>query len=163
MTAIYLCALLIQFVGLTLHIIGLGTPEWSFVPNSDFTYGLWEDCIPVYGCVDIFKEKSSMLMATEAFALIGMLSGITALAAAIIYIVLPTLEESPSSKLTLISMATGIFALVCNFIAVVIWGVGIHNPDVQTIGYSFVFCITGGILMAIGGVMAFVGGQNDED
>ncbi|BFZ22037.1 hypothetical protein BsWGS_25075 [Bradybaena similaris] len=160
---LYVCALVIQLVGLTLHIIGLGTPEWSFVPDGDVTYGLWEDCISTYGCVNIFKPKSSMLMATEAFVLLGMISGIVALTAALAFIVLHIMEKAPSPKLTLVSMATGIFALVCNFIAVVIWGAGIHDPDTLTIGYSFVFCITGGILMAIGGILAFAGGKFDED
>lgn len=54
-------------------------------------------------------------------------------------------------------------SVVCVLISVIIWGAGIHDPGYQNIGYSFAFCITGGILMALGGVLAFVGGAFSEE
>lgn len=57
--------------------------------------------------------ESSNLMATEAFAIIAMFSGIAALTVAILFVALPNLGKTPSAKLPLISMALNFFT--CKF------------------------------------------------
>ena len=50
-------------------------------------------------------------------------------------------------------------SVVFILIGVAVWGGEVHNSDALDIGYSFALSIVGGLFILIGGILAFMGGN----
>ncbi|CAL1539312.1 unnamed protein product [Lymnaea stagnalis] len=183
-----LVAVCIIGVGVLLHIIGLATPEWSTdsgVNDLATTLGLWKLC-QTNSLFDIcadypFKllkhtmfhnpdEIESSIKACEAFAILGMLASFLGLAMAALSVAFPMMGKPKNAMFPVLSLAGCVASFLCILIAISVWGVRVHNKSIYPlaldttfdIGYSFILSIIGGILIQVGGVLAFLGNKGNS-
>ncbi|XP_059152364.1 epithelial membrane protein 1-like [Physella acuta] len=150
-------AIVLLFVGIILHIVGLATPEWMLIKNNELTIGLWQACS--HGVCLTFADFPiaglDSIKACEAMAIIGMLISFVAIATAGIAVYHNITGKEASASFQQIATATSVISFVFILIGIIVWGAKVHEPAsaVANIGYSFILSIIGGILIAVGGIM----------
>ncbi|CAL1546898.1 unnamed protein product [Lymnaea stagnalis] len=167
-----LVSMFIIGVGVLLHIVGLATPEWSALHEggASGSFGLWKICSDdnVKGqiCMEYSSEQNypeefnDSVKACDAFAILGMVASFLGLALAAISVILPIVGKPKNAMLPVISLAGCGASFVFILIAIIVWGAKVHADYLEKltlkIGYSFILSIIGGILIGVGGVLAFI-------
>ncbi|BFZ22041.1 hypothetical protein BsWGS_25080 [Bradybaena similaris] len=154
----FLIGLSLLFIGTVLHTIGQSTPEWLVSKIGSGSAGLWEVCGEGVCSKIPNKAKTAELKACEAFAILGIFACLAGLGLALVNFVMAKMER-PANMLLHVMVLSSSFALIFILICVVVWGVKIYDSKLTSLGYSFALSIVGGVLTAIGGVVAYVGAK----
>ncbi|XP_012946217.1 uncharacterized protein LOC106013907 [Aplysia californica] len=152
-------------LGVLLHIVGMATPVWSVVKgDSDTSFGVFKRCAKVFGshvCVS-YIVTTAEYKAVQAMTIIGVLFGGVALAVSVLIVVFSLTGKSQHKMMPLLAVGASFGSFFFILLGVIIWGAAIHadNSSLLDIGYSFILSIVGGILVAVGGIIGYIGGRD---
>uniref|UniRef100_A0A0B6Z6T9 Claudin n=1 Tax=Arion vulgaris TaxID=1028688 RepID=A0A0B6Z6T9_9EUPU len=157
LSLIYLIGLPCLTIGLLFQLIALVTANWS-VSQDEVLFGLWEKCQDDSSCEENSEEMITPgLEACQAFAVLAIVIGGVSVILSLVHALMAMLGKPLRKLVPLIVMITSACTLIFIIISVVVWSAAVHKSGTVTHGYSFALSIVGGLLIAGGGILVFLG------
>ncbi|XP_005108927.1 uncharacterized protein LOC101858066 [Aplysia californica] len=151
-------------LGLLLHLVGLATPEWilmRIMPGR--TEGLFQGCLGNGECVELTYIPSN-IKAVRAMVILGLILGAVGSACALMHLICSFMSRETKAVVPLVVMGTCLAAFSFIIIGVIVYAADYYGVLRKSfdLGYSFALCVVGGILLASGGALFFLGERKDS-
>ncbi|XP_012943817.1 uncharacterized protein LOC106013226 [Aplysia californica] len=154
---------LVLGLGLLLHLVGLATPEWAVLKAmSDRTEGLFVACFRDQPCLNLSPVPAN-IKAVRAMVILGLILGAVGGASALMHLVCIFTSRETKAVVPLVVIGTCLAAFIFIIIGIIVYAADYYDPLKESVdlGYSFALCVVGGILLASGGALFFLGDRKD--
>ncbi|KAK3769419.1 hypothetical protein RRG08_067134 [Elysia crispata] len=131
--------------------VGVATPSW--LTYQDGSLGLWKLC-QGRTCVTLEEsDKPDWFKASEALAVLGLISGWAALLVAGVLVVRDFMDREPSRGLAVSTLLGSVVSFVMVIIGVIVFSAESYKlASEANFGYSFGLSTAGACLILIGGI-----------
>ncbi|XP_012943821.1 uncharacterized protein LOC106013228 [Aplysia californica] len=163
MKPLSIAGFLILGLGLLLHLVGLATPEWVVVRSvPERTEGLFQGCLGKDNCLELTYIPSN-IKAVRAMVILGLILGAVGSACALLHLICSFMSRETKAVVPLVVMGTCLAAFIFIIIGVIVYAADYYDVVRKSfnLGYSFALCVVGGILLASGGGLFFLGDRKD--
>uniref|UniRef100_A0A0B6ZU21 Uncharacterized protein n=1 Tax=Arion vulgaris TaxID=1028688 RepID=A0A0B6ZU21_9EUPU len=138
----------VLFIGTLIHTVGTITRGWISYPEGGANYGIFS----------MNANSNGALISIRAFTILGIILGVGTLILTGLYMKVTTFLNR--RKLATCILVTGIGAGGSSLIGALIFALEFYFMiTVTDKNYSFVLCIVGGVLLATGSILVFLGAR----